>query len=323
MRENGKFIEGIRQTILAEYPVLNGSQMVVRKRFQAADNSRTYNTYLVESSKEGFERFVAKGSANPKFRQAELDTEWRALRFLSSQPRSYPGLLVPDQKPKEFLLLEYIEGKTAAEIILSDADREETFYQAGRVAGKTHTIEVPSFGRLSSPSDMNWKSYFDAKTEARFPELSGILSDELITKLRGFYASSAHLLEDDAPEFPVLTQRDMNFENFIIREDSGEAVLIDFAYAAGGRPLYDLGTLYVEDFYRYPDLKDKFLHGYQEFISLPDNFNDLMKLYTMSTLLGMVYMANVMGRTQHQERLTGILSDLVEGRGRITELLQP
>src|SRR5476651_2020420 len=161
--ESDKPHDIIQQSILEEYPVLNGSQMNIKTRFQSSDRSRFYNTYLVESSLEGFEKFVAKGSANAKFRQKELGTEWRALNLLQS-----PALLLPDHMPQTFLLLEYIEGRTAAEMVLSGEDRAETFYQSGRAARRVHSIAVPSFGSLSSPSNADWKAYFDSNMQERF-----------------------------------------------------------------------------------------------------------------------------------------------------------
>ncbi len=320
--ENTRPNEVVQQSILGEYPQLRNGRLSVKTRFQSSDKSRFYNTYLVESSHPGFERFVAKGSAHARFREKELGTEWRALNLLQSHEGPSPALLIPDHVPQTFLLMEYIEGRPAAEVILSKGDRAETFFQTGKEAGRVHSIPAPGFGSLHSDFDDNWVTYFDGKMRERFSDVRGILPDNVVRNLQGIYESHAEVLEEDSPKSPVLVQRDMHFDNFIMKADTGEAALIDFSYAAGGRPLSDLGRLYVQDFYQFPDYKDTFLQGYQQFIPLPENFEVLMKIYTMSTALGMVYMANAVGRTNDIAYPTNILIDLANGTGLITELLQ-
>lgn len=211
--ENTRPHEGVQQLILNEYPQLCNSQLSIKTRFQSSDKSRFYNTYLVESSHDGFERFVAKGSAHARFREKELGTEWRALNLLQSHEGPSPSLLIPNHVPQAFLLMEYIEGRPAAEVVLSKTDRYETFFQAGKEAGRVHSIPTPGFGSLHSDFDDNWVTYFDSKMRQRFSDVTGILPDNVISNLLGLYESHANVLEGDSPTSPVLVQRDMHFSS--------------------------------------------------------------------------------------------------------------
>lgn len=193
--ENARPHEIVQQSILSEYPQLNNSQLSIKTRFQSSDKSRFYNTYLVESNHAGFERFVAKSSAHARFREKELGTEWRALNLLQSHEGASPSLIVPDHVPQAFLLMEYIEGRPAAEVVLSKTDRAETFFQAGKEAGRVHSIPTPGFGSLHSDFEDNWVTYFDGKMRERFSDVTGILPDSVRRTLQNLYESHADVLK--------------------------------------------------------------------------------------------------------------------------------
>lgn len=311
----------IQQAILNEYPFLEGHELSIKKPLQSPGD-HAHNTYLVESTKKGFEIFVAKGSKGAlKWinQEQQLITEWNALNRLQDRPDIAPVLLLPEHQPQNFLLLEYIDGETVSERLLSEAHQDEILYQAGLTAGKLHTIQVKTFGDLYSPSSIDWKSYLDQRVHER---LQSIPDSNLAQATQHLYndTSLRYALKEECDEIPVILQRNMYFRNFMIRKQKGNTVIIDYAHAMGGRPFFDLAKLYLMEFYNHPEYNiDTFLQGYHEHISRSPDFNEQMKLYIMITAINMMYFSH---KYKNEWYPMKVLYELTSQTGRITELLK-
>lgn len=302
--------------LLEEYPIFSGSDLVVEKQYKASNN-RVYNTFLISSSKIGFEKFVAKGVY---YEVNKLELEWIALNLLQKKKSDSPKLLFPKHKPDDFLLLEFIEGKTATEVVIDPENRNKLFEEIGSALGKLHTTKVGNFGSLIDKSKITWKEYVDAKLFERLHGVAALISKELYKDSENLFISLKNVLESES-KMPVLIHRDIYLDNFIVRKNSGHAILIDYGMALGGRPFYDLAKFYIWELSRYPEQKDIFLNAYQKYVFLSDNFKDMMRIYTLNELLGMIGFANNQKNKERMNNSIKVLDELVKNVGIISQLL--
>src|SRR5207248_1355205 len=99
--------------LLSEYPELKDSDLEILKQFRS-ESGRIFNTFLVKTTKPGLQRFIAKAFVH---HPESLEKEWTVLRLLEKRDFRAPKLMIPDHKPIDFLLLEYIDGVTASQAI--------------------------------------------------------------------------------------------------------------------------------------------------------------------------------------------------------------
>jgi thiamine kinase-like enzyme len=302
-----------------EYPYFDNKNVIIKKRFTSARNN--YNTFLLEDSTR---IFVLKSPAHAVYKDREILNEWRALNYLEKAKLDSPRLLFPKHTPKDSLLISYLEGGIASEIIKDEDIRKKVFYETGLAVAKLHNHKVKKFGNFFADSSTNWEEYINTKMIRHLDALpkSPFATSHLYTKIKKKYFDLKILLKEESTKDPVFLQQDMYFDNFIINPKTHTATVIDYAYAIGGRPLYDLSKLYIIDFYEYPEHKDIFLNAYWNLVPKEKNFNEKMELYIIKSALGLIYFFNLIGNIEGQKQYITILSELVDNKGKIVKLLK-
>lgn len=305
-----------KKIIIKEYPFFSTEQLKIVKQFVSPDG-RTYNAFLIESSREGFKKFIAKSIF---YKQSSLDKEFKVLNIINKYKINAPKLLIPKHKPRNFLLLEYIEGILAEEALSQGYNAVLMFKKLGELTGKVNSIEVDTFGDLLNPSSITWKEYQLERLNHGIPIIKSLLEDDLFEKLTEMIDSLKYVLDEESKGKPRLVHHDFWFDNFILRKEDEELFLLDFAIAFGGRPIYDLAKFYIWVLCNYPTQQKIFLDSYSKYIELPDNFNDVLKFYTIRELLGMADFFTIIKDEKMQKETIDSLKELINEQGKLYNL---
>lgn len=305
------------ETLLNEYPQLADQNTKIVKQFVAADG-RVYNSFLVESDKPGFEKFIAKSFVhNPD----SLRREWMLLTMLQNHQAHAPHLLVEDHEPEHFLLMEYIDGIPASKAVKQGYDVSIVFQGVGEATGMANSIELETFGNILEPTDITWKDYVLSSLDRKIQSVKPHVTEEFFVKVEEAVSETRHILDEETKGAPMLIHHDIYLENFLVRNQDKQVVLIDYGIAYGGRPLFDLAKFYIWDLMHYPEHKDIFLNAYSQYVELPENFNEIMKFYLLFECFGMIaYFEKIEAKKDCDDALA-VLKDLVNGTGDITALI--
>ena len=195
----------VKKTLIAEYPFLQKANLVIAKQF-FSESSRQYNTYLVKSHAPGFEQFVAKGIIMSKY---SLTNEWLVLKLLNQQQFACPKLLIPNHEPKKIMLLKFINGQKASELLQKTANPKIIFKQIGELTGKLHSINAPWFGELTNNKNIDWSNYSRKNMTERLKGASQIISASTHKKAKKLLESFDDLIIDEGKLPPVLIHRDI------------------------------------------------------------------------------------------------------------------
>ncbi|HET8670776.1 MAG TPA: aminoglycoside phosphotransferase family protein, partial [Candidatus Saccharimonadales bacterium] len=305
------------EALLKEYPQLANQKAKIIKQFVAADG-RTYNTFLVESDKPGFERFIAKSFVhNPD----SLRREWMFLGLLQQHRAHAPRLLTPDHEPEHFLLMEHIDGIPASKALKQDYSLDAIFRGVGEATGMANSIELETYGNVLEPSNVTWKEFVQSSLDRKLLSVKPYVSDEFFAKVERTIAETRHILDEESKGKPMLVHHDIYLENFLVRNDDKRIVLIDYGIAYGGRPLFDLAKFFIWDLVHYPEQKDTFLKAYGHYVELPQNFNEIMKFYLLLECFGMIAYFDKIGAEKDRDDSLAVLKNLIEDTGAITELI--
>ena len=147
------------------------------------------------------------------------------------------------------------------------------------------------------------------------------LSVELFAKVEKTIAETQHILDEESKGKPMLVHHDIYLENFLVRHDDKQVVLIDYGIAYGGRPLFDLAKFFIWDLVHYPGQKNNFLKAYGQYVELPQNFNEIMKFYLLLECFGMIAYFDKIDAAKDRDDSLAVLKDLIDGTGAITELI--
>lgn len=305
----------VLKAILLEYPTLQVNGLSILKQF-FSPTERAYNTFLVGTKDK---IFVAKGVTGQTASISSLDTEWEALKILDD--KDVPKLIFPNHKPIQYLLIEYIEGDNAADLLVENNNPDKIFSLIGSALGQIHSIHVNYFGTLINSHPVVWSDYIKSKFSERINGIEGIIDKELSEKTQKLFRSLEHVLEYESKESPVIIHRDAYSENFIIAKDFNRAILIDFAMAIGGRPLFDVAKFFTTELFERPNYKGNFLNTYQKYIPRGKNFSEELTLYIILEAVGFIGFNNAIKNISGKDSGIEILNQTVGGYGVMKSLL--
>ena len=313
------FSEQVIGSLQEEYPDLQDANLSIERYFNSPDG-RIYNAFLMRSTKSGFERFVAKGD---KLGNAVDKNQYErmALQLLAERSVPAPRLLYPDHTPERYLLMEYLEGKTASEALEEGMNPSEVFAMVGKALGSLHTVKGDSFGHIGGADEMGWYEQIGRKMRSqKLPGIRPLLPEDFCGQVEEYLERYYPLLQEDEKEGAVFIHKDAYFDNYILAT-SGDAILIDYGLSSFGRPLFDFGKPCIFDFYRFPDALPAFLEAYYAIRPASPNELDLLRFYLAYEAVGFINFANEFGEHESKQHVVNFLYELIEGNGRVKELL--
>ena len=302
-----------------EYLDLRGVNLSVERHFQSPDG-RIYNTFLMNSTKPGFERFVAKGD---KLGNAAVKNryEQKALQLLADQGVPAPRLLYPDHTPERYLLMEHVEGKTASNALQEERDPSQVFSLVGKALGSLHTVKGDGFGHMGEAGKVGWYEQISSKMQSqKLPDIRPLLPEGFYLQVEEYLERYYPLLKEDEKEGAVFIHKDAYFDNYILTAE-GDAVLIDFGLSSFGRPLFDFGKPCIFDFYRFPNALPAFLEAYYAIRPASPNEGNLLRFYLAYEAVGFINFAHEIGEHESKQYVVNFLYELIEGRGVVQELM--
>lgn len=305
----------VLEAILLEYSILQDAELTILKQF-ISPTERAYNTFLVGTKDK---IFVAKGITGQTASVSNLETEWEALKILDD--KNVPKLIFPNHKPIQYLLIEYIEGDSAADLLTENNNPNKIFSLIGNALGAIHGTRVDHFGSLIDSHPIFWNEYVRERFSERIHGIKQIIDKQLFDKTLEKFHSLEHVLEGEDKRPPAIIHRDAYSENFIISKDFSRAILIDFAMAIGGRPLFDVAKFYTTELSNKPEYRDDFLDAYQKHIPRDNNFVDELTLYIILECVGFIGFNDVNKNIAGRDSGIEILKQTVGGYGVMKSLL--
>lgn len=304
------------EVLLQEYPFLQKQSTRIKKQFVFSDG-RTSNTFLVESNKSGFEKYIAKSFVH---HSNSLIKEWTLLQLLHKKHAKAPRLLVPDHKPVSFLLMEYIDGVSARDALAAGKDEREIFHKLGETTGQINSIELENFGDIFNPDTDSWKDSQLEKLENAWPLVRSLLEKDISDGVRNLIEEKKYILDEESKGPPQLVHHDIYLDNFLLTQKN-ELILIDYGIAFGGRPLFDLAKFFIWDLSLYPDQKEVFLDMYKKYVPLPSNFSDVMTFYVIRECFGMIDFFHKINDKKARDLALSVLRDFAFKQGALYRLL--
>lgn len=122
--------------IHSEYPTLSKYKLQDVQRFCSGDG-RKYNVFLVHAPDSPWKQIVAKSNWHEN---SDLCDEVRISDYLKDTKVPAPIPLFPYKEGNSFVLLPYIDGTSAAELIQDDDKVEEVFAAIGATLKKNSTL---------------------------------------------------------------------------------------------------------------------------------------------------------------------------------------
>ncbi|MDD3661584.1 MAG: aminoglycoside phosphotransferase family protein [Candidatus Dojkabacteria bacterium] len=302
------------QKLQEDYADLQKYDLTVQKQF-VSKTGRKYNTFLVDAPDSPYGIFVAKSFWHEN---QNLDDEVRIMNFLSDKEVFVPKLLFPYKAGNTFIVMEYIKGTDAAELLQNPEHALNAFRSIGTSLSKVYEVSVPAFNKFWENDPTVWSEYVQEKFDER---LTKAIDKDLWDQIRSIYQKGTEVIAEDAKSGSVLIHRDIYADNFIIEESTGRAILIDFAMARGGRPFYDLAKFYIIDLARHSEGQNAFLEGLNIAERSEANFY-MLRSYILIELLGMINFYMSINQTEPLKHAQTCLRELVTEKGSFHELVK-
>jgi len=313
--------EELRIKVIEEYPFLENSNLDIVKKFEMSDG-RASSTYLANSDKEGFKKFVIKTFnqySKAKEKNDELIKEYIILKMLNGKNIAAPKVL-GTHEPKKYLLMSFVEGENAALVAKDDKKSAIIFEKVGEEIGKLHTVDMDAFGNITQIKTSDWKEFQTNKFNMNAENIKEVVDKDIFDKATKRFYGYEYLLEDEAKGKPVLLPHDLHLDNFLYDEENKTATYIDYGIALAGRPFFDLAKLYIWTFNDYPDQVGNFLKGYKKYIDIPNDFNQRMEMYILRECFGMINFFRIMEDKKELKNTIDFLKDYLNGASHIQKL---
>ncbi len=294
------------ELLLREYPALSKYNFKLIKRF-VSPGGRKYNTFLAKSNNQNLKKIIFKSR---KYTTQNLIKEWQFHKYLQKRNITFiPKLLFPNQKPKKFLVMNFIEGNNAN---FSDIKK------VAHTTAKLHSININK-NNSQIPVEQNWGKSIQNKFLERLEGIKKIIGNSYYQKSINIFQETTPFIKIDSLKRLTLIHRDIYLENFIIQNN--KAVLIDFGMSQTGRPFYDLGKLVMLNLSEKPNLTPVFLKSYKKNAPYPKNSKSIIIFYTLFELLGTVNFANHLNNQKYLKSTLLLLHDLLNKKGNITKVI--
>lgn len=198
--------------------------------------------------------------------------------------------------PNSYLIMEYIEGETLTNFILSQKDYPlELVRKIGSGLSRLHNVEYSSMGLLNEYLDI-YKTLDSLKVQyiSLLDDYAGKhIQPNTRNRLLTFLQDNSDFLKTIESKY-VFSHGDFNYSNIII-SSSLEPYFIDMEYCFSVPIFYDIGKFFRSknpDVQKYvtTSIKAAFKEGYnmKSTIELPDNWYILAKFTDISAMLHMI-----------------------------------
>ncbi len=167
---------------------------------------------------------------------------------------------------KAILVQEYLSGADAEEVfpVLTKEERGRFFFDLGRAVSKLHEINIGGFTRNLTQKNvfLRWTDYvrdqLETSLEANFD--AGLITPEDLRAAEKKIMDIAMKVSPDV--IPSMVHQDLALHN-ILMENRAFKCMIDFEYAKSADRYYELITLRMWVFDKYPDSEKIFFNGYE------------------------------------------------------------
>jgi aminoglycoside phosphotransferase (APT) family kinase protein len=224
------------QAYLNDTPLgVNDGQITEFTPLQSGQESAVYR-FALNQSGEGFsatQHLILKHFTNTPTNIDRVQKERHALFHLRSRGFPVPGVVLAEPFPQmlngPFVVMEFVEGATLHEALLSadDHEREVLLTQAMQTLARLHQVEVSVLvGRINPLTSFALVNR-DVQALRKL-----IAQDARLTALEPL-TDWLHARRKDAPcESPVITHRDFVPSNLIVSADAG-LVVVDWGWQIG------------------------------------------------------------------------------------------
>jgi aminoglycoside phosphotransferase (APT) family kinase protein len=212
-------------------------------------------------------RFNARDPDLPKYQREKI-----AFDLLKTSDIPVPQKVILDESksvaPFDVLISEIIPGENleSAWPRLPLEQRQNLAENAGKIFKKLSAIPMPFFGELGTtspfPKTKSWEEYLRAKLDFHLAEALELKIFDQATVEMFWNAFNRHSSALSEVKNPCLVHVDFHLGNLLFKDNQITGV-VDFEWAFGGDPLYDL-CRWHQEVEEWPDSRDSFLKGCQK-----------------------------------------------------------
>lgn len=200
--------------------------------------------------------------------------------------------------PFDFQIQEVLAGRDPeADFDGSEENYLKIVYQTGQAIAQLSSIKFEGFGRFDTQSALGgelrgakdkFSDYIMLNVEDDLAGLAKhqIIDDSRATSISRYIAERKSIINAHRPA--SLVHHDLADHNLMYRHDTLTGIF-DWETAVAGDPILDLASCPTWKSH-YPK-RDQLLKGYQSITKLPDNFEELEKVYRLRTMLWKGYYA--------------------------------
>jgi len=157
--------------------------------------------------------------------------------------------LISTQKIYGMQLTEWIEGKTIEQLWdqCSLSVKGELLMKLAKMVATIHQVELNQSGMIDPVrpefnTSTSWVDYITNTARVGISSLmeNPIIDNALLAEVEYIYFTRLEILQPELDKTCRLIHSDLNQQNVIVAEGSNELYLVDWEWAKGGDPYYDL-----------------------------------------------------------------------------------
>lgn len=232
--------------------------------------------------------------------------EYKTLFNLQNKMRVPKVFKAGEEYIKEATVLEEIEGVC----VKTYEEKEATAELLGNAIGMLHIVEI---NEQSSEEELKkiWEKHILSKTLFFGTKIIELFSKDVNEKIFNYLNENMHYVKEDYEATMILGK--ITNDDYVV--SNGKVMLTNFESSMIGDPTYDFALLY-NYYYDNASQIEKFLVGYEDYMGLPENFENKLPFYKMIVLLDkIIELSNdKVSNKDEIERILNMVNDIIDGK---------
>ncbi|MCQ2978354.1 MAG: phosphotransferase [Clostridia bacterium] len=206
----------------------------------------------------------------------------------------------------EASVIEKIEGKE----ISTYEDKDASSYLLGSALGLLHVSEI---NEQSSEEELKkiWENYILSKTLYFGTKIISLFNKEFNDRIFNYLNENMHFVKEDY-ELTLLLGKISN-SDYVVKDD--RVYFNNFENCMVGDATSDFAMIY-DYYYDNEEQLEKFLTGYQDYMNLPDNFENKLPFYKfINTLDRLIELSEDKENNKEEiDNMIDIVNAIIEGK---------
>lgn len=232
--------------------------------------------------------------------------EYKTLFNLQNKMRIPKVFKVGDEYIKEATVLEEIEGMS----VRTYEEKEAAASLLGNAIGMLHIVEI---NEQSSEEELKkiWEKHILSKTLYFGTKIIELFNKDVNEKIFNYLNENMHYVKEDYEATMILGK--ITNDDYVL--SNSRVILTNFENAMIGDPTYDF-ALFYDYYYDNAEQIDKFISGYEDYMGVPENFENKLPFYKLIVLLDkIVELSNDRDKNKEEiEKALDMINSIIDGK---------